>query len=251
MNITRTRSLLPGETSAETTFETIKSWIEQCVSNHSRCRSIIRDVGVASWYPKRMLDLNNDLVILRENIQTQRYACLSHCWGPVDDVIKSTVDTLDEFMVQIPWSRLTRTFQDAVDICRRLGIFFLWVDSLCIVQDSDDDWKEQAAKMADIYENAFVTLAATKAQDSSSGLYSQTDPEFFASVVPGYCDVYIRQERPKYPTHWGERDRSKAWPLLNRGWVYQKCDCRVGCCTSVPKKLCGNARLQGKRKWLQ
>jgi len=195
-----------------------------------------------------MLDLNNDLVILRENIQTQRYACLSHCWGPVDDVIKSTVDTLDEFMVQIPWSRLTRTFQDAVDICRRLGIFFLWVDSLCIVQDSDDDWKEQAAKMADIYENAFVTLAATKAQDSSSGLYSQTDPEFFASVVPGYCDVYIRQE---YPTHWGERDRSKAWPLLNRGWVYQKCDCRVGCCTSVPKKLCGNARLQGKRKWLQ
>lgn len=83
--------------------------------------------------------------------------------------------------------------------------------------------------MADIYENAFITIAATKAQDSSLGCYSQTDPEFYASLVPGYRDVYIRQEPPTYPTHWGERGRSKVWPLLNRGWVYQemRLSCRV------------------------
>jgi hypothetical protein len=125
-------------------------------------------------------------------------------------------------MIQIPWNRLTKTFQDAIDICRRLGIFFLWVDSLCIIQDNEEDWKEQAARMADIFENAFITIAATKAGDSSSGCYSQTEPEFLASLIPGYRDVYIRQQPPEYPTHWAELDGSMAWPLLNRGWIYQE-----------------------------
>ncbi|KAI9777863.1 MAG: hypothetical protein M1839_008540 [Geoglossum umbratile] len=180
------------------------------------------DVGVHFRYPTRMLDLRNGMVILRENIQPQRYACLSHCWGPAADIVKTTVENLEEFKIKIPWDRLTTTYKHAVDICQRLDISFLWIDSLCIIQDSKDDWKEEAANMANIYENAFITIAAGRAPDTLAGCYSKTDPEFIANLVPGYHDAYIRQEPPKFPTHWGERDRSGVWPLLNRGWVYQE-----------------------------
>ncbi len=71
---------------------------------------------------------------------------------------------------------LTRTFQDAVDVCRRLDVGYIWIDSLCIVQDSKEDWDAESIKMADTYENAFVTIAATKSQDGSGGCYSERDP---------------------------------------------------------------------------
>ncbi|PVH93058.1 heterokaryon incompatibility, partial [Periconia macrospinosa] len=54
----------------------------------------------------------------------------------------------------IPWHSLPRTFQDAIGLARKLGILFLWIDSLCIVQDDKRDWEEQSADMANIYQNA-------------------------------------------------------------------------------------------------
>lgn len=91
------------------------------------------------------------------------------------------------------------------------------------MQDSMVDWKEQAANMGDIYENAFVVVAATKAQDGSLGCYSQTEPEFTATAIPGYQDLYVRQELPKFPTRWPERAETKSsCPLLHRAWCYQE-----------------------------
>ena len=176
-----------------------------------------------SFYPTRILDLSNNIVVLREDSPLERYACLSHCWGPVTDIVKTTKVTLADFKVQIPWDKLTNTFRDAIEICRRIGIFFLWIDSLCIIQDSTADWKEQAGKMGEIYENAYLILAATKAKDSSEGCYSQTEPEFIAETLPSYSDVYVRQVLPPFPTQWTEkRDAKSSVPLLHRAWCYQE-----------------------------
>jgi hypothetical protein len=204
-------------------METIKLWIEQCITKHERCRSITYGTMYTSFFPRRVLDLCNDLVILREDVRPQRYACLSHCWGSVTNILKTTKATLAEFKCEIPWSKLTKTFQDAIDICRRLGIFFPWIDALCIIQDSAVDWKDQAANMGHIYENAFVVMAATKAQDGSLGCYSQTEPEFNATAIPDYQDLYIRQQLHKFPTRWPEREKTKSsCPLLHRAWCYQE-----------------------------
>jgi hypothetical protein len=193
------------------------------MKEHKICRSITSGTIYTTFFPRRVLDLCNDLVILREDVRAQRYACLSHCWGSITGIVRTTNATLAEFKVEIPWSRLTKTFQDAIDICRGLGIFFLWIDSLCIIQDSTVDWKEQAANMGDIYENAFIVVAATKAQDGSSGCYSPTEPEFTATAIPGYQDLYIRQELPKFPARWLEREKAKSsCPLLQRAWCYQE-----------------------------
>jgi len=105
--------MLPGGTLAPDKFETLARWIYQCVSSHSWCRSITRDFDVGSQYPKRILDLTNGLVILQESIPVQLYACLSHCWDDSSNVIKTTVNTLDEYKFEISWNRVTKTFRDA------------------------------------------------------------------------------------------------------------------------------------------
>jgi len=127
-------------------------------------------------------------------------------------------------MTNIPWDQLTATFRDAITICRRLGIFYLWIDSLCIIQDSKDDWKDQASKMTGIYENSFITIAATKSRNSSEGCFTECDQKYLAKSVPGYPNHYVRQLPPSFPSHWnmGELDRSPDWPLLNRAWIYQE-----------------------------
>jgi hypothetical protein len=65
--------------------------------------------------------------------------------------------------------RLPETFQDAVSVCRILDISFLWIDALCIIQDSPQDWRFQSLKMGEIYQQASVTLAAHCAKDDSRG----------------------------------------------------------------------------------
>jgi hypothetical protein len=112
---------------------------------------------------------------------------------------------LEIFKNEVPWGNLTANFQHAIDACRRLGIDFLWIDSLCIIQDSASAWKEESAKMASIYENAFFAIASTKSKEGAAGCYTTTSPEFLAISVPD-TNIYVRQQPPKFPTHWGEKD---------------------------------------------
>lgn len=67
----------------------------------------------------------------------------------------------------IPWDKLPSTFQDAITVTRRLGIAYIWIDSLCIVQDDAQDWEREAAKMALIFESAYLTIAATAAPNGT------------------------------------------------------------------------------------
>src|ERR1700712_4809159 len=129
--------------------------MSDCDRNHPSCNS----ANSTSQLPKRIIDLTGGSISLREHFtDITFYACLSHCWGPSDHVTKTTSANLDEYKCAIPEANLTKSFRDAVDICRRLNIDFLWIDSLCIIQDSESDWREQSAQMASIYQNARLTI---------------------------------------------------------------------------------------------
>ncbi|EFW99014.1 tol protein [Grosmannia clavigera kw1407] len=185
--------------------------MKNCFENHTACGT----PDSKPYAPKRFIDVRNDRVVLRENVKVARYDCLSHCWGPSQSPIKTLKSTLADFQSEIPWAQLSKMFQDAVDICRRLDIDYLWLDSLCIIQDSDGDWKEQSVLMADIYQNALITIAAAKAGDGSAGCYSQRDPGYLdlRTVVLGR--VYTRKCAPS-------SRRLNDLPLLRRGWVLQE-----------------------------
>ncbi|KAI8633581.1 HET-domain-containing protein [Xylariaceae sp. FL1651] len=214
----QTGHCLSSSTSSQETINRIGDWIKDCTANHETCRA---GEPIQRYMPKRILNLRNDQIVLQEDAEPSTYACLSHCWGPSQSPIKTLSSTLNKFKRDIPWRSLSKTFQDAVDICRRLGINYLWIDSLCIIQDSDEDWAEESVKMADIYANAFLTIAATKSRDGSGGCYSERDPTYVNCGTVITDSVYIRGQMPRF----GSQDGRKAvedWPLLLRGWVYQE-----------------------------
>jgi hypothetical protein len=102
--------------------------------------------------------------------------------------LKTTSANLEAFLKEIPWDTIPRTIQDAINVCRMLDIQYLWVDALCILQDSEVDKHGQIAGMASIYEDSWVTLSADVSETCAHGMYLitgqnsiqlTTDPEIF------------------------------------------------------------------------
>ncbi|KAF2730306.1 HET-domain-containing protein, partial [Polyplosphaeria fusca] len=175
----------------------------------------------------RVLDVgeqSDDLIhLVKTEGKTGRYCTLSHCWGPVDQrPLCATTENEVQLFNGITRSDLPKTFQQAVDVARGLHIRYLWIDSLCILQDSDSHWRSQSARMGAIYEEAFLRLAASWARHSAEGLF-WTGPS--------------RQPQPvQFPYQSDSSDSSKSiyiWApeddvdirsqsLASRAWAFQE-----------------------------
>jgi hypothetical protein len=199
---------------------------------------------VASLLPKRVLELTDDWFFLRENLNIRStYACLSHCWGPNGLTFKLTKSTLGAFKDGTAISKLPRTFMEAAQLCLRLGIRYIWIDALCmcsypseatltaktllgILQGDEDDWKEAAATMGSIYENSFLTIAATRSNDSTGGLFSKTkglaktkNAKKLKTSVLHLCEERFQDFQRFNNSHVPEFGN---WPLLQRAWFFQE-----------------------------
>ncbi|KAF9772597.1 hypothetical protein IL306_009687 [Fusarium sp. DS 682] len=168
------------------------------------------------------------------------YIALSHCWGKTQHLI-STKATLDQWKQNIPFNRFAKTFQDAIVISRELGIRYVWIDSLCIVQDDKQDWEIEAAKMASIYNGAELVLAATGSADGAGGCLFQREP--FVTVSGSFPDgkpfeIYGRKVAKHAVFGWNtDPSVSKGssnpiagttvsevndYPLMTRAWCFQE-----------------------------
>ena len=129
--------------------------------------------------PTRLIAVNESpihLVTLGESRAIPRYATLSHSWGK-QEFLTLTKALLDSFMVEIPITELTKTFQDAIFITRRLGFDYLWIDSLCIIQDSVEDWEAESFLMSNVYGGSTLNIAAASAIDGSKGCFPELPPQ--------------------------------------------------------------------------
>jgi hypothetical protein len=117
------------------------------------------------------------------------------------------------------------TYQDAVAVTRKLGVSFLWIDSLCIIQDDRDDWDRESAQMADIYSRGFLTIAATRGKSGSAGLFHNYRlKEVCGTTERGLSYRILCHDNTQF-THPGigwEEEEGTNFPLLTRGWVYQE-----------------------------
>ena len=108
------------------------------------------------------------------------YVTLSHCWGPNGLGMKLTGYLEQDYQKHIPWGLLPLTFRNAIMLTRRIHAVFdvqyLWIDALCIVQGSEEDWTKEASNMANIYHYSFCNLAACIGPDSHFGLFWECDP---------------------------------------------------------------------------
>jgi hypothetical protein len=98
------------------------------------------------------------------------YVTLSHCWGE-KHIVTTTKESLTRRKEGIEVSLLPKTFSDAILITRKLRFRYLWIDSLCIIQDDEADWQLESKKMAKIYENSALTISASAAHDAEYGCF--------------------------------------------------------------------------------
>lgn len=220
-----------GDTSHSSSFDRVKFWIKDCRENHQSCGS-----GEMRPLPTRVLDLGGEtpsLNIYESRNELGRYGCLSHCWGSSQPVITES-SNLDRHKERVEWSALPKTFQDAISFARYLQIRFLWIDSLCIIQDNEADWQRESAKMASIYQNAYVVLAATRSSNADGGCFSKTHTEYQAHEVYQFpwngrerpINIYARRKLPHLVRGCHQSDqeqyRVQQFPLLTRAWTYQE-----------------------------
>jgi hypothetical protein len=157
-------------------------WLQNCLKNHPSC-SGDKDLDV---YPPRLLDVSKPMVTLladTSKIIGTPYSALSHSWGPDPQHLILTTENVTTLCECIPDDALHPTFRHAVDISRKLGIDYLWIDSLCIIQKNAQDWFEHLPIMGSIYQNCTINIAAAHGFDASAGCFSARNPIEIAPCV--------------------------------------------------------------------
>lgn len=200
----------------------VKTWLSNCLYGHVLCQQ------PQEFVPSRLLKLDSSRksfsLTLKENLgPAVQYIALSYCWG-VDDERKLTLTTENFEILKsgIFLNSLPKTLQDAFTIAQELGIQFLWVDRLCIIQDSPEDWFCESNQMRDVYSSTFVTVCAHGAASDSDGCFSTRNP---FDIAPTEVSLAFRSESEKLPyllsenaVTWGKRFDS---PAIKRGWILQ------------------------------
>ena len=149
------------------------------------------------------------------------YVALSHCWDTLD-IITTTKDNLLEHKDGIPWHRISKTFRDAVQITRNIEVRYLWIDSLCIIQDDHQDWDRESPKMGYIYKNSILNLAAASSQNGDGGCLPLRALEVAMSIpydldkASVACRIYVRDPLKDF------QETVYGSPLNKRAWVQQE-----------------------------
>ncbi|RYP67261.1 hypothetical protein DL771_007350 [Monosporascus sp. 5C6A] len=221
--IATTSPLYPLTDDRRRTFE---AWLENCAENHPECR-----LATTKTMPKRLLNIGRGggvpHLFLTEDVgDGMCYIALSHCWrfsmpNPADVIL--TRENIDQRRQSVPWEKLSATFRDAVAIAWAMNVQYIWIDCLCIIQDDVDDWVEQAAQMANIYENAHFTIACEyNAQGTPKDgcfLRRKTIHEVVGHNMDGRpFSTYIQRSY----SHYGDWREG----LSHRGWQGRFCECQ-------------------------
>jgi hypothetical protein len=198
---------LKHDLSSEASFALVKEWLSTCDAQH-RCYQ-----GNQAPLPSRVIDVSQeDIHLIVSNGQREPYVTLSHCWGGEQPLI-TTSTTLDERIANISMESFPVLYRDAITITRKLGIKYLWIDSLCILQDVKDGWSREAAKMGDIYRLSYLTIYALGAPNCYQQLLIERP---LKSTSASSCLDDTRNDG---------RERGEIFkhsPLSQRAWAVQE-----------------------------
>ncbi|KAH4854172.1 hypothetical protein HBI38_096270 [Parastagonospora nodorum] len=200
----------------------LKGWIQECDSTHTDCLTHV--TTTRDFVPNRLIMLEsstNEHIRLVSLTKQVHYVALSYCWGSSEQS-KTLKNNVGVRKGRIPVTELPRTLQDSIRMTQTLGIQYLWIDSLCIIQDDEHDWALESSKMADIYSNAWLVLAATGAPDCASGMLEIREPPFVIppnQLLGTTACISVRRT----VTHDSTGTRSViSQPLWKRAWAMQE-----------------------------
>lgn len=214
----------------------MKDGLERCKESHGH------DVFDYTYIPKRLVDVSSGIprLTLRQDVLSSarspefKYAALSYCWGSGESQAKTTAATLRDRQAGISETEMPPVLQDAIRVTRALGIPFLWIDALCILQDVQSDWEQQCAEMHNIYGSAQVTLCVANSRSCDEGFLRQKVPcirlPFRSSRALGIASSFVVQLNGHVSG--GYDPLLESWNLLKndisqslwerRGWVFQE-----------------------------
>jgi len=222
-----------------TTKAFFKQAIETCDAGHEECKRNRE----TSFLPTRLIDVRDEnkvrlvagSVISSSTCDTPRYAALSYCWGPgyhAQYQLKTTRDNIDAHFTEIPIDQSPPLLRDAIYATRELGVSFLWVDSLCIIQGDREDWVREAGTMHKVYGGAYITICPTLSKSCMRG--------FLRREAPSITLPYLSASGEPVGTYNIRYQRSWLWKMyysvasdpftqdliagswVRRGWTFQE-----------------------------
>lgn len=230
---------ISGFTGSQTAFDTIHSWFRQCVLEHAACSKNTE----LPLLPTRVIDISDKdgVKLIESNGSRGNYFAISHRWGDLATMPRCLHENIDDLKKNVPWNWLTQTFRDAIVFARSFSnwyikefpgsepISYIWIDSLCIIQNSAEDWAKESAQMCAVYEGAILTIAGASgpdgcfstAQETYKG-FEMTNPQrpnprlFLREELPGHGDLIEKAMAE------GSNFTATFLDLLTRGWVFQE-----------------------------
>lgn len=226
------RPPVSGNTASEQAFQKATSWFRECNDAHTDCSA-----GETPEMPHRILDIAAEdtasgVRLIHTNGEKARYACLSHRWGTeTSQTLKGNIKSMCD---EVPWEYLSPTYQDSITFLRKFSkwheeeygepIRYIWIDSLCIIQDSKSDWTKHALEMSDIYSNSSITLVESHGLDTEKRLFQESAPRHVSKHVTvqdaSGTDHQLHYRHTIYhPTFMIKDDNIPVW---QRAWVFQE-----------------------------
>lgn len=170
--------------------------------------------------PTRLIEVGEHIRLVEAaEIQPSRYVALSHCWGPIQEHEKFCTykHNITQRKTRIEFDAMPRTFRDAVTVTRGISINYIWIDSLCIMQDDENDWKSEASKMEDVFSAAYCTVAASSAESLLQGFLADRKPRPVVKVPSDSLGaIYACIDIDDFHSD------VELSPLNSRGWVLQE-----------------------------
>lgn len=215
-------SALADRTDSLETFSQIQRWMKHCICHHVECEKEPTSNGDQPTRLIRIENMGNWYRLIDEVPACTEYVALSYRWGSNKECYSLTSNTVTEMRGGGPTAALPETLRDACSITLRLGVNYLWVDRLCIFQDSRADWNREAPRMAQVYKHAFCTISASCAVDESGGCYRTRNALGIQPLKLTFNPlldfaVLIYSDSPK-----NNQKNGKLGYIADRGWVFQE-----------------------------
>lgn len=202
-------------------------WFHSCHSTHESCGRLGN--LSSSTLPTRLLDIGQDddthyilRIVCEDNVPSaSSYITLSYRWGHQPRLLLLS-SNLAQLRRPNPIEHLPQTFRDVITVARRFGIRYVWIDALCIIQDSASDWETEAPTMRHVYANSACSIAASACNDPEESMFRYRDPR---GICPRIVQSSLFAEKPSrhYIFEKGYWDRHiHDGPLHNRGWAFQE-----------------------------
>jgi hypothetical protein len=219
-------------------FDLLNSWFHDCLTSHPRCRELLSTkqwmwnsdqplLSTPPSLPTRVIDVGppdgsgRARLFITGGVEG-KYATLSHCWGKVQ-ILTTTKANIEAHLKCIPFGKLPKTFQDAIIITRRLNLQYLWIDSLCIVQDDKQDWRNESVNMGLIYQNSEITIAASGASDGRGGCFLPRRPLAQPIELPHVRNGVKEPENSLFFALYPDSESDlELTPLSTRAWITQE-----------------------------